>query len=69
MFYLGNLLLLLVTLGLGFPWVMVRSIRFVFDNLTLEGPLDLESVRQDAQIASATGEGLAGILDVDLGMT
>lgn len=68
-FYLGNLLLLLVTLGLGFPWVMVRSIRFVFDNLTLEGPLDLESIRQEAQIASATGEALAGILDVDLGMT
>jgi hypothetical protein len=38
--------------------------------LTLVGPLELESIQQDAQAASATGEGLAGLLDaggLDLG--
>ncbi|MFQ5881623.1 MAG: YjgN family protein [Candidatus Methylomirabilales bacterium] len=64
---LGNLLLLLVTLGFGWPWVMVRNARFVFTYLSLEGPLDLEGIQQEAQVASATGEGLASFLDLDMG--
>ena len=60
---LGNLLLLVVTLGLGWPWVMVRNIRFTFRHLTVEGPLDLAGIQQEAQVASATGEALAGFLD------
>lgn len=64
-----NALLLLVTLGLAWPWVQVRNIRFALRYLSLVGPLDLGLVRQDAQAASATGEGLAGFLDsgFDLG--
>ncbi|MEK8036634.1 MAG: DUF898 family protein [candidate division NC10 bacterium] len=60
----GNLLLLVLTLGLAWPWARVRSVRFAFRYLTLEGPLDLDAIQQDAQAASATGEGLAGLLDV-----
>jgi uncharacterized membrane protein YjgN (DUF898 family) len=67
--YLGNGLLLLLTLGFGWPWAVVRSIRFTFRYLSLEGPLDEASIQQEAQAASATGEGLAGLLDAgfDLG--
>lgn len=64
---LGNLLLLVVTLGLGWPWVVVRNIRFAFQYLTLEGPLDLAGIQQEAQVAFATGEGLASLLDLDTG--
>ena len=67
---LGNLIILIFTLGLGWPWAQVRSARFTARNLTLVGPLDLESIQQDARAASATGEGLAGLLDaggLDLG--
>lgn len=66
---LGNLLLLVGTLGLAWPWVTVRSVRFAFRYLTLEGPLDLAAIQQDAQVVTATGEGLAGFLDAgfDLG--
>lgn len=60
---LGNALLLVVTLGFGWPWVMVRNARFACTYLTLEGPLDLATVQQEAQAVSTTGEGLAGILD------
>jgi uncharacterized membrane protein YjgN (DUF898 family) len=60
---LGNVLLLIVTLGFGWPWVVVRNARFALRYLTLEGPLDLAAIHQEAQAASATGEGLAGILD------
>ena len=62
----GNLLLLVVTLGLGFPWIMVRNVRFAFRYLTLEGPLDLSGIQQEAQAATATGEALAGFLDAGL---
>lgn len=67
--YVVNGLLLVLTLGLGWPWVRVRNIRFAFRYLWLEGPLDLERIQQQAQLASATGEGLAGFLDTgfDLG--
>jgi uncharacterized membrane protein YjgN (DUF898 family) len=67
--YVVNLVLLVATLGVAWPWVRVRNIRFAFRYLTLEGPLDLERIRQQAQVASATGEGLAGFLDTgfDLG--
>ena len=67
--WLVNALLLIVTLGLAWPWVRVRNINFAFRYLVLEGPLDLERIRQQAQQASATGEGLAGFLDTgfDLG--
>jgi len=63
---LGNLLLVVFTLGLGFPWVMVRNARFAFRYLTLEGPLDLAGIQQEAQAATATGEALAGFLDAGL---
>jgi len=62
----GNLLLLVATLGVGFPWIMVRNVRFAFRYLTLEGPLDLSGIQQEAQAATATGEALAGFLDAGL---
>jgi uncharacterized membrane protein YjgN (DUF898 family) len=67
--WLVNAVLLVATLGLAWPWVRVRNIRFAFRYLEVKGPLDLERIRQQAQVASATGEGLAGFLDTgfDLG--
>jgi uncharacterized membrane protein YjgN (DUF898 family) len=61
-----NLLLLLVTLGFALSWVMVRTMRFNFRYLTLVGPVDLDSIAQEAQFSTATGEGLAGWLDTGL---
>jgi uncharacterized membrane protein YjgN (DUF898 family) len=62
---LGNLCLLLFTFGLGAPWAYVRSMRYVLDHLVLEGPLELASIQQEAQAASATGEGIADVMDAD----
>jgi uncharacterized membrane protein YjgN (DUF898 family) len=58
-----NALLLIGTLGLAAPWVAVRNTRFAYRYLALDGPIDLDRVQQDAQLATATGEGLAGFLD------
>ena len=64
--YLTNFLLLIVTLGMAWSWVMVRNIKFIFSYLTLEGTMDLAKVRQEAQTASATGDMLAGFMDAGL---
>jgi uncharacterized membrane protein YjgN (DUF898 family) len=63
-------LLLILTLGFAWPWVVVRNARFACAYLALEGPLDLATIQQEAQAVSATGEGLAGILDAgfDIGL-
>jgi uncharacterized membrane protein YjgN (DUF898 family) len=58
-----NVLLLVCTLGLGWPWVRVRNINFAFRNLALVGPLDLARIQQEAQTVSAIGEGLSGFFD------
>ena len=60
---LGNFLLLVLTLSLGWPWVMVRNIKFTFKHVSLEGPLDVDAIQQEAQLASTTGEGLTSFFD------
>ncbi len=59
----GNFLLLILSLGLAWPLIKVRNVRFICDHLTLEGPLDLAAIQQEPQVASSTGEGLAGLFD------
>jgi uncharacterized membrane protein YjgN (DUF898 family) len=66
---LSNVAALLLTLGLAWPWTVVRGLRFTFRYTTLQGPLDVADIRQDARAASATGEGLAGLLDADFGVS
>jgi uncharacterized membrane protein YjgN (DUF898 family) len=60
---------LLCTLGLAWPWLTVRKTRRNFAWLSLDGPLALDSIAQQAQRVNATGEGLAGFFDTDLGFT
>jgi uncharacterized membrane protein YjgN (DUF898 family) len=69
---LTNLLLIVFTLGLGYPLARVREARYQAGHLFLDGPVDLDIIRQQAIAASATGDALAdlmdvGLLDVDLG--
>ena len=61
-----NFILLLATLGIAWPWVVARTTRFNYAYISLKGALDVAAIQQEAQTASATGEGLAGFLDLDL---
>lgn len=65
---ISNLLAVVLSLGLLWPWTVVRGLTFMLRYTTLYGPLDLETIHQDARAASATGEGLAGLLDADFGV-
>jgi uncharacterized membrane protein YjgN (DUF898 family) len=69
--FAGDAIRLIPTLGLAWPFVFIRHLRFTFANLALEGSLDIEAIHQEAQTASAAGESLGeffGLLDLDLGL-
>ena len=63
---LVNGILLVVTLGFAQPWVLVRTVRFMFERVSLHGSLDLAAIEQEAREAGATGEGIADLLDTEL---
>lgn len=60
-----NALLVIFTLGFGFPWAVLRTIRFSCGVLTLENFAGFEGFQQRISAATATGEGMAGILEID----
>jgi uncharacterized membrane protein YjgN (DUF898 family) len=64
--FVTNLLLVICTFGVGTPWAMVRAAAFSADNLYLQGAIDWDTVEQQAQGVSATGEGMAAAFDVDV---
>ena len=60
---LGNFLLMVCTMGLAWPWITIRNIRFVTDHLTLVGTENFDAVVQAYDAAPPLGEGLDGFLD------
>ena len=66
--YVGNLALLLITLGFAWPWVMVRNARFFTNNLSLQGPANFGRVLQETTASSVAGEGLSNLLDTGFDM-
>ena len=65
---LTNFLLIIFTLGLAFSWVIVRTMRFWFANISLEGNLELDKIKQDAQNARATADSMADFMNIDSGL-
>jgi uncharacterized membrane protein YjgN (DUF898 family) len=63
--YIVNALILICTLGFGLPWVKVRIMRYYLRNLVLEGEIDLSTVVQEAQEATAFGEEVGDFLSLD----
>ena len=55
---------MIFTLGLAYAYVLVRTARFVCDNLEVVGEQDFARIAQSAAAAPATGEGLAEVFDV-----
>jgi uncharacterized membrane protein YjgN (DUF898 family) len=64
---LGNLLIVIFSLGLATPWATVRTLRFVFSNITIIGHLDLDNIQQTEQaFTDATGEDVLDMMDIGL---
>ena len=59
-----NLLILIFTLTIGWPYVQQRLVRFVVDRLSLEGKVDIDRIAQSTVKLDTRGEGLADAFDV-----
>ncbi|MCL2183200.1 MAG: YjgN family protein [Chitinispirillia bacterium] len=60
----GNWLILIFTLGIGYPIAKVRTLRFTADNLELVGDVDLNTIIQtEEQYRDALGDAAADIDD------
>jgi uncharacterized membrane protein YjgN (DUF898 family) len=65
----GNLCILLLTLGLGLPIVMKRSLRYFLQNLVILGNINTSEVMQSDEKLGHSGEGLDEALgDHDYGI-
>ena len=63
--WVPNILLLVITLGIAYPWIVVRTLRFFFANLTLPDALDLDNLTQgESGAGNALGESLGDFLDL-----
>ncbi|MFT4664887.1 MAG: uncharacterized membrane protein YjgN (DUF898 family) [Polaribacter sp.] len=64
---LVNSLLLIFTLGLAFPWAMMRIMELYASKLAIPAEVDLDSLQQDADdYKDATGDDLLDVLDMGL---
>lgn len=61
---LTNMLLIICTFGIGFPWAMVRTLRFVYGNISINGNFNVEKLL-DTETAynNAMGEELGGVIE------
>ena len=63
-FMVLHYLILLLTLGIGWPWVMHRTLRLIASELWIYGAPDGASIRQLADRPPGYGEGLLDMFDV-----
>lgn len=62
-----NVLLLVFTLGLASPWVTVRTLRFVMENVAIEDTLDVDAIEQGGEnYKNIRNDDIADILDIGI---
>lgn len=63
--WLGNLLITLLSLGILLPVAQKRTARYMVNNLTFEGTVDLAQLTQATDALERSGEGLGEFFDID----
>jgi uncharacterized membrane protein YjgN (DUF898 family) len=61
---LGNLLIGIFTLGIAAPFVQQRLVRFLCDNIAVDGTVGIDRILQSRAPIDTRGEGLADAFDV-----
>ncbi|MGE3873611.1 MAG: YjgN family protein [Parvibaculaceae bacterium] len=61
---LGNMLLMLLTLGIATPFAQQRLVRYFCDRLIVHGIVNVNAIMQSRETVERTGEGLADAFDV-----
>ncbi len=60
-----NMLIFIFTLGIGFAWIQVRTLKFIANNISLSGNYSFDELQQAQQnYTDATGEDIADLLDL-----
>ncbi|NWG46403.1 MAG: DUF898 family protein [Alphaproteobacteria bacterium] len=60
--WVGNVLIIALTFGIGLPFALVRVMRYRLHRLSAEGTLELDAIGQAGQPVPRWGEGLADML-------
>jgi uncharacterized membrane protein YjgN (DUF898 family) len=63
--WLGNIAILILTIGIGAPLTAQRNAKYVCDRLRLVGTVDLNRIVQSTAPVDRRGEGLADAFDID----
>jgi len=59
------MLIFIFTLGIGFAWIQVRTLKFIANNISLSGDYSFDELQQTQQnYTDATGEDIADLLDL-----
>jgi uncharacterized membrane protein YjgN (DUF898 family) len=62
-----NLFLTIFTFGLGIPWVIVRTAKFMINNIEIPAQIDFENIEQtEDEFLDATGEDVLDYFDLGL---
>jgi uncharacterized membrane protein YjgN (DUF898 family) len=62
--WVGNLLLIIFTLGIAIPFAQQRLVRYLCDRVSIEGTVNIASILQSRESLGRTGEGLADAFDI-----
>lgn len=64
---IGNLLLTVFTLGFGKAWADMRTQRFICDNISMEGNININEIHQtEEEYTNAFGEDALDFFEIDL---
>ena len=67
--YLGNILVILFTLGLATPWASIRNARYRTSKTSVSTTASLDTFTAEAgRDVSATGEAVSEMFDIDIGL-
>lgn len=64
---LTNMLAVIFSVGLAWPWARVRRLRYIASHLNICGNLDWATISQSLEAPVEYGEGLFSFFDLDLG--
>jgi uncharacterized membrane protein YjgN (DUF898 family) len=63
--WLGNIAILVLTIGIGAPFAVQRNVKYLCDRLSFAGTLDVDRIVQSRAPVDRRGEGLADAFDID----
>jgi uncharacterized membrane protein YjgN (DUF898 family) len=62
-----NLLITVFTLGFGAAWAEMRTQKFIWDNIKMEGDINIEDINQtEEEYKNALGEDAMDFFEIDL---